>query len=147
MKDEILNLLKDEYDALDVMTIYDRLNLKNTEELGTLQNYLYELVDEMVLYQTKKNKYILYDKCPNFKKGKIDVKTTGNAFLLQDDKDIFISKKNVSFALDGDYVLVEVIKPETKNDLAEGRVIKILKRSEKNIVGVISRNKKGLIFT
>ena len=43
MKDEILNLLKDEYDALDVMTIYDRLNLKNTEELGTLQNYLYEL--------------------------------------------------------------------------------------------------------
>lgn len=146
MKDEILNLLKDEYDALDVMTIYDRLNLKNTEELGTLQNYLYELVDEMVLYQTKKNKYILYDKCPNFKKGKIDVKTTGNAFLLQDDKDIFISKKNVSFALDGDYVLVEVIKPETKNDLAEGRVIKILKRSEKNIVGVISRNKKGLIF-
>ena len=146
MKNEILNLLKDEYDALDVMTIYDRLNLKTTEELGTLQNYLYELVDEMVLYQTKKNKYILYDKCPNFKKGKIDVKPTGNAFLLQDDKDIFISKKNVSFALDGDYVLVEVIKPETKNDLAEGRVIKILKRSEKNIVGVISRNKKGLIF-
>ena len=61
MKDEILNLLKDEYDALDVMTIYDRLNLKNTEELSTLQNYLYELVDEMVLYQTKKNKYILYE--------------------------------------------------------------------------------------
>ena len=146
MKDEILNLLKEEYDALDVMTIYDRLNLKTTDELGTLQNYLYELVDEMVLYQTKKNKYIMYEKCPNFKKGKIDIKQNGNAFLLQDEKDIFISKKNIGFALDNDYVLVEVIKPGNASELAEGRVIKVLKRSEKNIVGVISRNKKGLIF-
>lgn len=146
MKEDILNLLNKEYDALDVMSIYDKLELKDTEELGLLQNYLYELVDEMKVYQTKKNKYILYEKCPNFKKGYIDIKNTGNAFLLQDGKDIFISKKNIGFALDDDYVLVEVIKSESKNELAEGRVIKVLKRANNNIVGIISRNKHGLIF-
>lgn len=146
MKDRIIELLQNEYDALDLMSIYDLLDLKSNEDLALLQNYLYELVDEMVVYQTKKNKYILYEKCPNFRKGVIDIKGSMNAFLLQDDGDIFISKKNVGFSLDGDFVLVEIIKPAMHDQKAEGRVIKVLKRGEKNIVGVINRGKFGKEF-
>ena len=51
--------------------------------------------------------------------------------MLQDDDDIFISKKNIGFSLDSDYVLVEVIKSKTKTEKAEGRVIKVLKEEIK----------------
>ena len=87
-------------------------------------------------------------KCPNFKKGIIQIKDSGNAFLLQDDDDIFVSKRNIGFSLDSDYVLVEVIKSKTKTEKAEGRVIKVLKRGDKNIVGTIIRTKKRFkVFT
>ena len=146
MKEKIVEILQNEYDALDLFSISDKMGISSSEDLERLQNYLYELVDELVVYQTKKNKYILYEKCPNFKKGTIQIKDSGNAFLLQDDDDIFISKKNIGFSLDSDYVLVEVIKPKTKTEKAEGRVIKVLKRGDKNIVGTIIRTKKGLKF-
>ena len=146
MKEKIVEILQNEYDALDLFSISDKMGISSSEDLERLQNYLYELVDELVVYQTKKNKYILYEKCPNFKKGIIQIKDSGNAFLLQDDDDIFVSKRHIGFSLDSDYVLVEVIKSKTKTEKAEGRVIKVLKRGDKNIVGTIIRTKKGLKF-
>ena len=143
MKEKIVEILQNEYDALDLYSISDKMGISSSEDLERLQNYLYELVDELVVYQTKKNKYILYEKCPNFKKGIIQIKDSGNAFLLQDDDDIFVSKRNIGFSLDSDYVLVEVIKSKTKTEKAEGRVIKVLKRGDKNIVGMILYQKEN----
>lgn len=145
MKEQVLNILENEFDALDIMAINDRLGLTTVEELRDLQFAIDELVKELVVYQTKKNKYILYTKCPNFRKGKLDLNKKGNGFLvLEDEQDIFISKDALGYALDGDIVLVEILDFDEKRP--EGKVIRVLERNLKNIVGEIKNNGKELYF-
>ena len=145
MKERIVEILDKEYDALDIMTINDLLGLTTVEELQNLQAYLEELVNELVVYQTKKNKFILYTKCPNFKKGVIQVNKKGFGFLLmQGEDDIHIAKDQLGYALDGDTCLVEIVGGKSGNP--EGKVIKILKRDLKNIVGTIKSNGKEVYF-
>ena len=143
MKERIVELLKNEYDAIDIITINDKLGLSSVDELRDLQGYLDELADELVVYITKKNRYILYENCKNFKKGKIAVNKKGFGFLLlPDEDDIHIAYDNLNLALDGDTVLVEVTDPSRK----EGRVLKVLERDLKNIVGKLEYNGKKLEF-
>lgn len=124
MYQRVIDLLENENDALDLMTINDRLGLTSVDELKELQSILDGLVKDLTVYQTKKNKYILYTKCTNFRKGKIKLYKKGFGFLLLDkEEDIHISKDNLGFALDGDTVLVEIIYPNPERP--EGRVIKI----------------------
>ena len=145
MKERILEILEKEYDALDIMAINDLLGLSTVEELQNLQAYLDELVRELVVYQTKKNKFILYTKCPNFKKGVIQVNKKGFGFLLMDgEDDIHIAKDQLGYALDGDTCLVEIVGGKSGNP--EGKVIKILKRDLKNIVGTIKSNGREIYF-
>lgn len=145
MYQRVIDLLENENDALDLMTINDRLGLTSVDELKELQSILDGLVKDLTVYQTKKNKYILYTKCTNFRKGKIKLYKKGFGFLLLDkEEDIHISKDNLGFALDGDTVLVEIIDPNPERP--EGRVIKILERGINNIVGVIKSDGKELYF-
>ena len=126
MKERLLEVLQNEYSALDVMTIADKLGLKTPEEVSDLQDVLEECTKEFTIYLTKKNKYILYVNCPNFRKGKLSVTKKGYGFLLNETKgeeDIYISADNLNKALDDDYVLVEV----TDEIKWEGKVITILK--------------------
>ena len=67
MRTKILELLEDEYSALDVMTINDRLNLKTVDELKELQYELDLLVSEHIVYFTNKNRYIFYSHNPRGK--------------------------------------------------------------------------------
>ena len=145
MKERLLELLQNEYSALDEMTIADKLGLKTPEEVSDLQTVLEECQKEFTVYLTKKNKYILYVNCPNFRKGVISVNKKGFGFLINTtpgEEDIHISADNLNKALDDDYVLVEVID-ESK---WEGKVISILKRDKKNIVGEIKNNNGKLYF-
>ena len=145
MKERLLEVLQNEYSALDVMTIADKLGLKTPEEVSNLQEVLEECQKEFTVYLTKKNKYILYVNCPNFRKGVISVNKKGFGFLINKtpgEEDIHISADNLNKALDDDFVLVEVID-ESK---WEGKVICILKRDKKNIVGEIKNDKGKLYF-
>ena len=145
MKERLLELLQNEYSALDEMTIADKLGLKTPEEVSNLQDVLEECQKEFTIYLTRKNKYILYVNCPNFRKGVISVNKKGFGFLINTtpgEEDIHISADNLNKALDDDYVLVEVID-ESK---WEGKVISILKRDKKNIVGEIKNNNGKLYF-
>lgn len=134
MKEEILKLLDDKYEALDLIEINDLLNLTTPEDLKLLEKTLNALVDECILYKTKKDKYILYKNNPGLKAGKISINKSGNGFLLLEGDDLYIDYVNLNGAIDGDEVLVEVITYKGKS---EGKVLKILKRNVKNIVGEI----------
>lgn len=145
VKKRILDLLESEFSAIDLMTINDRLGLETVDELKELQTSLNELVDSLDVYLTKKNKYILYSKCPNFRKGKIQLNKSGNGFLiLENEDDIFIPRESLNYALEDDEVLVEMITGNTRK--IEGRVIKILKRNLNNVVGIIKSDGKKIYF-
>lgn len=145
MRDNILKLLENSFDALDFMAIADSLNLNSVEELESLKFELDLLINDLTVYYTKKNKYILYTKCPNFRKGRIQINKNGNGFVLLDSEDdLFVPRESLNYALDGDNVLVEILT--NSNGKKEGRIIKILERDLKNIVGVIKNNGTETFF-
>lgn len=147
MKEKVLELFEKKFDAVSFEVVMHELGLDTVEEVTELQNVLYELVDEYQLYLTKKNKYILLSKMSNFKIGIMDVKEKGFGFLLSEqpgEKDIHIEKENINGALDGDKVLVEVIG--TNPTKPEGKVLKVLERDKKNIIGEIKVIKSKKVF-
>ncbi len=134
MKDKIIELLSEGDKAKDLICINDSLNLKTSAELEKLQIELRNLVREGIVHETKKGKYILMENCPSLKSGKLSINKNGYAFLLQEGKDIYISKENLKDAIDGDTVLVDTF---TKGGKIEGNIIKILSRNLKNVIGEI----------
>lgn len=144
MKENVLSILEKSYDALDIQTLFDALNLSTADEMRQLIKVINSMVDDFLIYQTKKDKFILYEHCPNFKKGIVQVNKSGTGFLLQEDGDIHIAKDCLNYALDGDTVVVEIVGSRTLKP--EGKVIKILKRGDKNLVGTLKKGKDGLYF-
>ncbi len=134
MKQDILDILKNKYEALNLITINDLLELETPEELKELELTLEELVNEYKVYKTKKDKYILYENCRDLKAGKLSINKAGNGYVLLEPEDIFVNNTNLNNAVDGDVVLIEIFDYKGKT---EGRVLKILNRDMKNIIGEV----------
>ena len=135
MKESILTILKDIHEAKEPIEINNLLGYKTPEEYRDLVTALEELVSEYKVFYTKKGKYILLNNCPNLKIGKISVNKKGFGFVLLDQEDdIYIEGANLAGAIDEDIVLCEVIPGKAKR---EGKVIRVVKRDLKNIVGEI----------
>lgn len=135
MKEKIINVMNDKYEALDVIEINDLLELSTPEDLNRLNNFLNELVNEGIVYKTKKNKYILFKNCPNLKSGVISINKKGFGFLIvPDGEDIYIDKGNINGAINEDKVLVELVNNFGKT---EGRVIRVLNRDLNNLIGEV----------
>ncbi len=143
MREEIIKVLDNVYEAKDIIEINDMLNLTTSEELQELQDELNKLVEEYIVYFTKKNKYILLKNCTNLFIGKLSVNKKGFGFvIIPKDEDIYIAKDNINSAIDEDIVLCEVINKGIKR---EGRIIKVIKRELNLVVGTIFF-KKDKIF-
>ena len=134
MKNEILKVLNNQYEALDLMKINDLLELTTAEEYLELQNEIEKLVSGHIVFRTKKEKYILYKNCPNLKVGKLSINKRGNGFLLLEGDDLYINFNNLNGATNGDIILAETF---LYNKEPEGRVLKILERNAKNIIGSV----------
>ena len=135
MKEQIINVMSDRYEALDVIEINDLLELTSPEDLSRLNNVLCELEKDGVVYKTTKNKYILVKNCPSLKAGVLSLNKKGFGFLIvKDGEDIYIDKDNINGAVNDDRVLVEIINNHGKT---EGRVLRVLNRDLSNLIGEI----------
>ena len=100
MKEIIINVLNDKFEALDTIEINDLLGLTTPEELNSLSEDLESLTNDNILYKTKKEKYILFKNCPNLKVGILSLNKKGFGFLLvPDGEDIYIDKHNINILL------------------------------------------------
>lgn len=141
MKECVINLLKGIHEAKEAMEINDLLGLKTAEEFRELQEILNELVDEYVVFYTKKGKYILLKNCPGLKIGKLSVNKKGFGFIVLDkEDDLYVEAENMSGAIDDDIVLVEVF---TSGVRKEAKIIKIIKRELQDLVGEVFFDAKG----
>ena len=146
MKNNIIEYLKMYDKAKTLIEINDALGLSSVSDLQNLQNDINELVNEGIIHETKKNKYIMMDYCKSLLTGKISVAKGGYAFLLCDNaEDVFIAKENLNGAIDGDFVLIDRY---TKNGKIEGQILRILKRALNRVVGQITyvNNKPKIIL-
>ncbi len=119
------------------------------EQRATLKRLLNGLVDAGHLIQTRGNRFGLPDRM-NLVVGRVQTHPRGFGFVLPDrpvegvSGDIFIAGANLNQAMHGDRVVARV--EHTRDDRAEGRIVRILERGASNIVGRFEVDESGMGF-
>lgn len=135
MKEQILDILRKENKALSVYEINDLLGLKSSDDLQELLKNSEELINDVKIYHTNKDKYLLFENS-HLKTGRLIVNKKGYGFVdIEGDEDVYIAAKNMNGAIHGDFVVVEVTSKKGLD--LEGRILKIIKRELKTVVGTI----------
>lgn len=144
MKEKIIEILKDETKAKSVNEINDKLGLTKVEEIEELENVLEEMTKDGIIHESKKHEFLLMKNTKTLKCGHLSINRSGNGFVdIPGEEDIFIRNEFLHGAIDGDFVEVDFVKYQGE---MEGRVIKILKRDIKNVVGEMIKIKNKLTF-
>ena len=138
MEQEILKILhKKKNTSLTSIEINDYLGLNSTNEYAELEKVLNKLCQEGKIYYSEKKKRYTPIENTNFKTGKILINPKGYGFVVLDpsfeEDDIYVNKVNLMDARNNDIVIIEIINQNTR----EGKVVRILKRDESVLVGIL----------
>ena len=138
-EDKILDFLKNEsYIPMKSKQIAQILQVPK-EELSEFRSILDKLESEFKIRKTRKSKYILTQN--NYVQGVYMANSKGYGFVqVENGEEIFISKENKLNALNKDIVLV-CVNEEKNNKNLDGRIVKIVKRENEQIVGTFQINK------
>lgn len=137
---ELLRFMEEEERPLLWREILRRLGLAREEGIG-LRRLLRQLTEEGRLVRIRGNRYGLPTKM-NLVVGKLRGHPDGFAFVIPEkegEDHIFISPRKLGGALHGDRVVARVESMRRKGK--EGRVIRVLERSFKKVVGRFQRGK------
>lgn len=117
--------------------------LESADEFKKLMKILNHLEESGQLVRTRKNRYGLPERM-NLLRGTIEMNRKGFAFLLPEDDqlaDVFIAASDLSSAMHKDKVIVRLEKEASKDHRPEGKVIRILERAQKQVVGTFEDNR------
>ena len=132
IEEQILEILKKENKAISAFELESELNL-NKNEFKTLIQTLNKMEEELKIYRTKKDNYMLFTNS-HLKIGKLSVNKRGFGFVdIGSNKDIFIPVDSINKAIHNDTVIVEITSKNSEDP--EGRILKILDRNLNNMVG------------
>jgi len=139
----IIKLLERNKKGLSFDAIRKALRVKGSAVTKALRKEL-DLLEEEGLILRRGQKYILI--ASNTEKGYFQRFPAGFGFLLRENKeDVFIPPHATKGAMDGDYVLVAIVK-ERPGKKPEGRVIQILKRADKRFSGTLRKLGKRFVL-
>jgi len=144
IKQKIVKFMEETgYKPMSLTELMDSFNISKGEQ-QVFCKILDEMEKEGLLYKTRRGKYGLPEKM-NMLLGTYQGNPRGFGFLIQDNKDlqdVYISPEDANGAMDGDRILVRPIKGTTAKDKCiEGEVVKILKRTNQNVVGTFEASK------
>lgn len=143
MRDDILNILKNSDKALDLYELHDMLHINTVEGAKELTDELRKLTDEVVVYHSNKDKYMMLEKS-HLRKGVMRTNKKGFGFVevYNMDDDIYVAQENMNGAIHDDIVLVEITS-KMNLDRLEGRILKVVKRQVQRYIGEITFDAKG----
>ncbi len=142
MKKKILEIInKKGYSPLTISELYDELGLKEASDFRLLAKELNQLEDEYEIAVSKKERYMPLEMA-GYYKGEIRVNKKGFGFVLQEGDDIFIPKKFINGAFNGDVVLVKRLE-ENRGQSIEGKVLRVIQKSNTVLVGVYQENRNN----
>lgn len=143
MRDDILNILKNSDRALDIYELQDMLHINDVNQAKELSDELRKLEDEVVVYHSNKDKYMMLEKS-HLRKGVMRTNKKGFGFVEIEnmDDDVYVAADNMNGAIHDDIVLVEITS-KMSLDRLEGRVLKIIKRQVQRYIGEITFDEKG----
>jgi len=136
MEQEILKILKNKKNtSLTSIEINDYLKLKTIAEYTELEKCLDKLCQEGKIYYSEKKKRYTPIENTNFKTGRLLVNPKGYGFVVLDpsfeEDDVYINGVNLLDGRNNDIVVIDIINKHTR----EGKVVRILKRDDSNLVG------------
>lgn len=129
--------------------IASKLSVNDTQGRNAIIKSLGKLTAQKILKQASPGKYTLSVDQNNYREGIIDVNSSGNGYLLMPEgvDDIFIARRNLNRAFNGDLVLVYPLNRK-KSGRKEGEVVEVLERKQQNFIGILDRKKEfGFVNT
>ena len=138
MREDIINILTNSEKAIDIFELQDALGISTVEETKALAEELEKLEDEVIIYHTNKDKYMLLENS-HLRKGVMRANKKGFGFVEVDNltEDVYVAQEDMNGAIHDDIVLVEITSKMTLDRL-EGRVLKIIERRVKRYIGEIT---------
>lgn len=129
------------YKLLTLKQIAVIFNVKKNE-ISVLSDILNDLVKDGIVYIDESKRYVPVLKS-NLIKCKYLEKSSSFGFgIVENGDDIYITSENSNTAMSGDDILVEITLPKEKlNKSREGRVVKVLKRNTKTVIGRFLKDK------
>ena len=98
MRESIINVLKNSDRALDIYELQDRVGVNSVEETKEFTEELRKLEDEVVVYHSNKDKYMLFSDS-NLRKGVLRVNKKGFGFVEIEGEDEDIAVKTIEDVL------------------------------------------------
>ncbi|CAA0093249.1 Ribonuclease R [Halioglobus japonicus] len=134
-REVILELLADAEKPLDHAEIATSLGLKEPEQVDALQKRLRAMERDGQLMVNRRGAYGLVDKM-NLTHCRVQGHRDGYGFAMPiaGGDDIYLSARQMHFVFDGDEALVQVTGEDRRGRL-EGKVIEVLQRKHKTVVG------------
>ena len=136
MKKKILNILKNApSNTLSQKELIKRLKARK-RDVGAIMILIREMSSQGEIIKLKAKRYSL-PKIPKNTEGKLSVTQKGFGFVITNDEneDIFIGRRSMADAINGDKVLVK-IKGRSKSRELSGRIHKVLERGSNTFIGV-----------
>lgn len=143
LQSRILEFMRDdEYKPLTVSEIEDAFKLEEADEFKELVKTLVKMETQGLIVRSRSNRYGLPERM-NLLRGRFIGHAKGFGFVTPDEvgmDDIFIPPHEINGALNGDTVLIRVLK-ESSGDRREGTVTKIVERGKTTFVGTFQANR------
>lgn len=143
LQKRILAFMKeDDYKPLTVAEIEDAFELEEAEEFKELVKTLVKMEAQGLVVRSRSNRYGLPERM-NLLRGRFIGHAKGFGFVSPEEvgmDDIFIPPHEINGAINGDTVLIRVMK-ESSGDRREGTVTKIVERGKTTFVGTFQANR------
>lgn len=111
-------------------------------EIKDFQKILDSMEQDGQIIKNDKDRYGVVDKM-GMEVGKFQAHQRGFGFVILDDDrpDVFIPADNVNTAMNGDRVLVKILKNENHGKKCEGFIERVIERKNKTVVGLYQDSK------
>jgi len=128
--------------ALNYKQIAAKMEVKDDFTKDLIAEMLQALVEKEEVEEVETGKY-KYIKKETFVEGKVDLLSSGNAFIIVEgmEDDIFISSKNINGAMPSDFVRVNIFNKKTEGR-KEGEIVEVLQRNKSEFVGTLDVSEK-----
>ncbi|WP_457640638.1 ribonuclease R [Persephonella sp.] len=139
---DVVTFLKHRRKPTYFKMLMKKLGIPKSEK-KKLRKLLKKLQKEKII-RYEKGKYLLteWKEEGDLIEGKVEAHPSGYGFLIvgEDVEDLFIPPPQMKYLFDGDTVLAKAVKRKKKD---EAKVVKILERAVKTIVGIYKKDKTG----
>jgi ribonuclease R len=142
IKDKLMEFMREQaYKPMDIFELADVFGI-DRGDVRDLKKVLKTMEKEGIILRTRADKFGLTEKM-GLVKGKFQGNQKGFGFVIPEEErpDVFVPASGVNGAMNGDSVIVKVIRESDGGKKSEGEIIRILDRVNKTVIGTYEDSK------